>query len=172
MANITEFHLWAIPPPPLPCLVRVKRSSPLFPILTRSFPLLPTLTPSYLLLPALTRSTFFEPNWSFLTCSDALLFSFLLIIQLTWNKNAFAPKMTILATFLGFYHFIPLGHKWKVWSLKKSPLALKSLVLKPKRNLDRELGNQLISKLCYLGDFWFWLAVRIKLRCIESKIFV
>ena len=54
--------------------------------------------------------------------------------------------MTIMATFLGFYHFIPLGHKWKVCSHKKSPLALKSLVLKPKQNLDSELENQLISK--------------------------
>ena len=59
-------------------LVWVKCSSPLLLILNRSYLLLPTLTHSYPLLPALTRSTFFEPNGSFLTCSDALLFSFLL----------------------------------------------------------------------------------------------
>ena len=81
-------------------------SYPFLPALAHSYPLLPTLTCSYSLLLALTRSTFFEPNWSFRTCSDALLFSFLFIIQLTWNKNAFAPKMTIMATF--FYHAIPL----------------------------------------------------------------
>ena len=140
------------------------------PILTCSYP----LTHSYPLLPALTRSTFLELSWSFLTCSDALLFSFLLIIYLTYNKNAFVPKMTIMATFLGFYHFIPLGHKRKVWSHKKSPLALKSLFLKPKQNIDPELENQLISKLCYLnmGDIWFWLAVRIQPRYVDSWIFV
>ena len=92
MVNITNFHLWAIPS--LAWLSILKRpawlrlstlapSYPYLPALTHSYPLLPTLTHSYPLLPALTHSTFFEPNWSFLTCSDELLFSFLLIIYLT-----------------------------------------------------------------------------------------
>ena len=72
-------------------LVRVKHSSPLLTILTRSYPLLPALSRSFLLFPALTRSTFFEPSWSFLTCSDELLFSFLLIIYLKKKQKCLCP---------------------------------------------------------------------------------
>ena len=67
MANITHFHLLAIPPPS-PRLIEYSKmpawlglsalapSYPYLPALSHSYPLLPTLTYSYLLLPAVTCS--------------------------------------------------------------------------------------------------------------------
>ena len=70
MANITYFHLWAIPLSPclsedfkttarlgLRYLPPLSHPYPLFPTLTRSFPFLPVLTRSYLLLSALSSSS-------------------------------------------------------------------------------------------------------------------
>ena len=71
MANITYFHLWAIPLSPRLedfkttawlGLSTLAPSYPFLPALSRSYPLLPTLTRSYPLVPALPRSTLFEPN--------------------------------------------------------------------------------------------------------------
>ena len=68
--------------------------------------------------------------------------------------------------FWGFHIIIPLGHKWKVWCQKRSPLALKLL---PKQNLDPEVENEPISRFCYLkmGDFRLPRAVKIKPRHVE-----
>ena len=74
MANITNFHLWAIllPPPPrlsedfkttnllgLSALAPLTHSYPLFPALTHSYPLLPALTCSYLLYLLRAKLIFF-----------------------------------------------------------------------------------------------------------------
>ena len=59
-------------------------------------------------------------------------------------------KWLLWLNFWGFCNIIPLGHKWKAWCHKISPLAIKLLVLEPKQNLNLELENQVIPRFCYM----------------------
>ena len=65
------------------------------------------------------------------------------VYRVEGGKNAFAPKMTVLGTYLwGVLHINPLRLKWRVCYHRISHLASKLLILEPNEKFDPELENQ------------------------------
>ena len=85
-----------------------------------------------------------------ITSVDLMLTGLLTLFRMTFQNNDSTrggaktpspPKCLLRLLFWGVHHIIALGHKWKAYSHKISPLTLKFLVLELNKNSGLELVN-------------------------------